>query len=65
TDFCGPPRTFPHAFLRKKGRYFVGQVLHFKCQRGYEQRGPSSGTSTCRKVNGQISWTHLDMRCTN
>ncbi|XP_062450212.1 interleukin-2 receptor subunit alpha-like [Rhea pennata] len=63
--FCGVPKTIPHASLRRKERYNVGQVLHFKCQRGYDKRSPTSGTSTCKKVNGKIIWTHLDMRCTN
>ncbi|NWR64385.1 IL2RA protein, partial [Bucorvus abyssinicus] len=63
--FCGPPKTFPHAFLSLNKPYYVGQVLHFKCQSGYDKRSPTSGTCTCKKVNGKIIWTHLDIRCTN
>lgn len=65
TDFCGPPKTIPHASLSLKGQYYVGQVLHFKCQRGYDKQTPTSGTSTCMKVNGEITWTPLAMQCTN
>ncbi|NXF75378.1 IL2RA protein, partial [Sclerurus mexicanus] len=64
-NFCGPPKTIPHASLRLKKHYYVGQELHFKCQSGYDKRPPTSGTSTCKKVNGSIIWTPLDMRCTN
>nr|XP_021137269.1 interleukin-2 receptor subunit alpha isoform X1 [Columba livia]XP_021137270.1 interleukin-2 receptor subunit alpha isoform X1 [Columba livia] len=64
-DFCGPPKTIPHASLSLKGQYYVGQVLHFKCQRGYDKQTPTSGTSTCMKVNGEITWTPLAMQCTN
>ncbi|NXG26109.1 IL2RA protein, partial [Grallaria varia] len=64
-DFCGPPRTLPHASLKLKKHYYVGQELHFKCQSGYDKRLPTSGTSTCKKVNGSIVWTTLDVRCTN
>uniref|UniRef100_A0A8B9RWP2 Interleukin-2 receptor subunit alpha n=1 Tax=Accipiter nisus TaxID=211598 RepID=A0A8B9RWP2_9AVES len=64
-DFCGPPKTIPHASLSKKARYYLGQVLHFKCQSGYDKQSPTSGTSTCKKVNGKIIWTHPDVRCTN
>ncbi|KGL91630.1 hypothetical protein N301_07955, partial [Charadrius vociferus] len=63
--FCGPPRTIPHASLSLNKQYYVGQVLHFKCQSGYDKRSPISGTRTCKKVNGKIIWTHLDMQCTN
>ncbi|NXF90131.1 IL2RA protein, partial [Eubucco bourcierii] len=64
-DLCGPPRTIPHASLRPQRKYYVGQVVHFKCQSGYDKRPPTSGTRTCKKENGKILWTHLDMRCTN
>ncbi|NXN64821.1 IL2RA protein, partial [Himantopus himantopus] len=64
-DFCGPPKTIPHASLSLNKQYYVGQVLHFKCQSGYDKRSPISGTSTCKKVNGKIIWTSLDMQCTN
>uniref|UniRef100_A0A663DYK9 Interleukin-2 receptor subunit alpha n=1 Tax=Aquila chrysaetos chrysaetos TaxID=223781 RepID=A0A663DYK9_AQUCH len=64
-DFCGPPKTIPHASLRLNNQYYVGQVLHFKCQSGYDKQAPTSGTSTCKKVNGKIIWTRLDVRCTN
>ncbi|XP_021137271.2 interleukin-2 receptor subunit alpha isoform X2 [Columba livia] len=64
-DFCGPPKTIPHASLSLKGQYYVGQVLHFKCQRSYDKQTPTSGTSTCMKVNGEITWTPLAMQCTN
>ncbi|KAF1525882.1 Interleukin-2 receptor subunit alpha, partial [Eudyptes chrysocome] len=64
-DFCGPPKTVPHASLILNNHYYVGQVLHFKCQNGYDKRPPTSGTRRCKKVNGKIIWTHLDMRCTN
>ncbi|NXU85608.1 IL2RA protein, partial [Xiphorhynchus elegans] len=64
-EFCGPPKTIPHASLRLKKHYYVGQELHVKCQNGYDKRPPTSGTSTCKKVNGSIIWTPLDMRCTN
>lgn len=65
TDFCGPPKTVPHASLILNKHYYVGQELHFKCQSGYDKRPPTSGTRWCKKVNGKIIWTHLDMRCTN
>ncbi|NXM35789.1 IL2RA protein, partial [Oxyruncus cristatus] len=65
TDFCGPPKTVPHASIRLKKPYYVGQELHFKCQSGYDKRPPTSGTTTCKKVDGNIIWTPLDMRCTN
>ncbi|NXR06960.1 IL2RA protein, partial [Semnornis frantzii] len=65
TDLCGPPRTIPHASLRPQRKYYVGQVVHFKCQSGYDKRPPTSGTRTCKKENAKIIWTHLDMRCTN
>ncbi|NXX62539.1 IL2RA protein, partial [Scopus umbretta] len=64
-DFCGPPKTVPHASLSLTKQYYMGQVLHFKCQRGYDKRHPISGTRRCEKVNGKIIWTRLDMRCTN
>ncbi|NWU79036.1 IL2RA protein, partial [Onychorhynchus coronatus] len=64
-DFCGPPKTVPHASIRLKKPYYVGQVLHFKCQSGYDKRPPTSVSSTCQKVNGIIIWTRLDLRCTN
>ncbi|XP_075285242.1 interleukin-2 receptor subunit alpha isoform X1 [Opisthocomus hoazin] len=64
-DFCGPPKTIPHASLSLDKRYRVGQVLHFKCQSGYDKRSPTSGTSTCKKVNGKVIWTPLDIRCAN
>ncbi|XP_063997576.1 interleukin-2 receptor subunit alpha-like [Pogoniulus pusillus] len=64
-DLCGPPRTIPHASLSPKRKYYVGQVLHFKCQSGYDKRPPTSGIRTCKKENGRIIWTHLDMTCTN
>ncbi|NXU58355.1 IL2RA protein, partial [Turnix velox] len=64
-EFCGPPKTFPHAFLVPNKHYYVGQVLHFKCQSGYNKSSPTSGTSTCKKVNSKIIWTPLDIRCTN
>ncbi|XP_014804621.1 PREDICTED: interleukin-2 receptor subunit alpha-like isoform X1 [Calidris pugnax] len=64
-DFCGPPKTIPHASLSLNKQYYVGQVLHFKCQSGYDKRSPTSGTRTCTKVNGKIFWTPLDLQCTN
>ncbi|NWI31166.1 IL2RA protein, partial [Sula dactylatra] len=64
-DFCGPPRTIPHASIKLNKQHFVGQVLIWKCQSGYDKRPPTSGTSKCLKVNGKIIWTPLDMRCTN
>ncbi|NWW51234.1 IL2RA protein, partial [Pedionomus torquatus] len=64
-DFCGPPKTIPHASLRPNKQYYVGQVLHFKCQSGYDKRSSTSGTCTCKKINGNITWTCLDLRCTN
>ncbi|NXT42977.1 IL2RA protein, partial [Pelecanoides urinatrix] len=64
-DFCGPPKTIPHASLSLNEQYYVGQVLHFKCQSGYDKRPPTSGTRRCKKVNGKIFWTSLDMQCTN
>ncbi|XP_074757735.1 interleukin-2 receptor subunit alpha-like [Athene noctua] len=64
-DFCGPPKTIPHASLSLNKQYYVGQVLHFKCQSGYNKQPPTSGTLRCKKLNGTIIWTHLDMRCTN
>ncbi|KFP00348.1 hypothetical protein N300_00520, partial [Calypte anna] len=65
TDFCGPPKPVPHASLSLNKQYYVGQVLHFKCQKGYDKQPPTSGTRTCKKVNGKIIWTSFDMRCTN
>ncbi|XP_058718972.1 interleukin-2 receptor subunit alpha-like [Poecile atricapillus] len=64
-DFCGPPKTVPHASISLPQKYYVGQVLHFKCQTGYDKRPPTSGNRTCKEVNGKIVWTPLDMRCTN
>ncbi|NXH16402.1 IL2RA protein, partial [Bucco capensis] len=63
--FCGPPKTIPHASLSLRKEYHVGQVLHFRCQSGYTKQSPTSGTSTCKKENGKIIWTQLNMRCTN
>ncbi|NXI38130.1 IL2RA protein, partial [Galbula dea] len=63
--FCGPPKTIPHAFLDQDRQYQVGQVLHFRCQSGYTKQSPTSGTRTCKKENGIITWTDLDMRCSN
>lgn len=65
TDFCGPPKSVPHASIRLPQKHLVGQVLHFKCQTGYDKRPPTSGNRTCKEENGKIIWTHLDMRCTN
>nr|XP_009678675.1 PREDICTED: interleukin-2 receptor subunit alpha-like [Struthio camelus australis] len=65
TAYCGTPKSVPHASLRLKKTYSVGQVLHFKCQKGYDKQPPTSGTCTCKKVNGKIIWTPLDMQCTN
>ncbi|NXS63948.1 IL2RA protein, partial [Brachypteracias leptosomus] len=64
-DFCGPPRTIPHASLKLTQRYYLGQVLHFKCQSGYDKRPPTSGTRVCKKEGAEVIWTSLDMRCTN
>ncbi|XP_032914448.1 interleukin-2 receptor subunit alpha-like [Catharus ustulatus] len=64
-DFCGPPKSVPHASISLPKKYYVGQVLHFKCQTGYDKRPPTSGNRTCKEENGKIIWTHLDMRCTN
>ncbi|XP_005039080.1 PREDICTED: interleukin-2 receptor subunit alpha-like [Ficedula albicollis] len=64
-DFCGPPKTVPHASIRLPQNHYVGQVLHFKCQTGYDKRPPTFGNRTCKEVNGKIIWTPLDMRCTN
>ncbi|NXA86201.1 I15RA protein, partial [Melanocharis versteri] len=64
-DFCGPPKTIPHASIRLPQEHYVGQVLHFKCQTGYDKRPPTFGSRTCKEVNGKFVWTHLDMRCTN
>ncbi|XP_057878942.1 interleukin-2 receptor subunit alpha-like [Melospiza georgiana] len=64
--FCGPPKTIPHAFIRlPQQHHYVGQVLHFKCQTGYDKRPPTSGNRTCKEENGKVFWTPLDMRCTN
>ncbi|NWX83984.1 IL2RA protein, partial [Nothoprocta ornata] len=63
--FCGMPKAFPHASLRKNKAYSVGQVLHFKCQKGYDKRPPTSGTRICKEENGNIIWTPLDIHCTN
>ncbi|NXM83852.1 I15RA protein, partial [Oenanthe oenanthe] len=64
-DFCGPPKTVPHASISLPQEHYVGQVLHFKCQTGYDKRPPTFGNSTCKEENGKIIWTPLDMRCTN
>ncbi|NXD86493.1 IL2RA protein, partial [Halcyon senegalensis] len=64
-DFCGPPKTIPHASLSLNKKYYVGQVLHFKCQSGYDKRRPTSVTSTCKKDSGKIIWTAFDLQCTN
>ncbi|KAM7056987.1 interleukin-2 receptor subunit alpha-like [Acridotheres tristis] len=64
-DFCRPPKTVPHASIRLPQQHYVGQVLHFKCQTGYDKRPPTFGSRTCKEVNGKIIWTALDMRCTN
>uniref|UniRef100_A0A8C3NAY0 Interleukin-2 receptor subunit alpha n=1 Tax=Geospiza parvula TaxID=87175 RepID=A0A8C3NAY0_GEOPR len=64
-DFCGPPKTIPHASIRLPQQHYVGQVLHFKCQTGYDKRPPTFGSRTCKEVNGKTFWTPLDMRCTN
>ncbi|NWX29017.1 IL2RA protein, partial [Notiomystis cincta] len=63
--FCGPPKTIPHASIKLPQDHYVGQVLHFKCQPGYDKRPPTFGSRTCKEVKGEIIWTHLDMRCTN
>ncbi|KFO80983.1 hypothetical protein N303_10777, partial [Cuculus canorus] len=65
TDFCGPPKSIPHASLSSEKSYHLGQVLHFKCQSGFDKRLPTSGTRVCKMVNGKITWTPLEMRCTN
>ncbi|XP_038011239.1 uncharacterized protein LOC119708677 isoform X4 [Motacilla alba alba] len=64
-DFCGPPKTVPHASIRLPQQHYVGQVLHFKCQTGYDKRPPTFGSRMCKEVNGRTFWTPLDMRCTN
>ncbi|NWT82122.1 I15RA protein, partial [Lanius ludovicianus] len=64
-DFCGPPKTIPHASIRLPQQHYVGQVLHFRCQAGYDKRPPTFGSRTCMVVNDKIIWTPLDMRCTN
>ncbi|NWX18822.1 IL2RA protein, partial [Aegotheles bennettii] len=64
-NFCGPPKTILHASLRLNNQYYVGQVLHVKCRSSYDKQSPTSGTLTCKKVNGKITWTPLNMRCTN
>ncbi|NXO76060.1 I15RA protein, partial [Sitta europaea] len=64
-DFCGPPKTIPHASIKLPQQHFVGQILHFKCQTGYDKRPPTFGSRTCKEENGKIIWTPLDMRCTN
>ncbi|NWZ70680.1 I15RA protein, partial [Acrocephalus arundinaceus] len=64
-DFCGAPKTVPHASIRLPQKHYVGQVLHFKCQTGYDKRPPTFGSRTCKEENGKIIWTPLDMRCTN
>ncbi|NXI81620.1 IL2RA protein, partial [Rhipidura dahli] len=65
-DFCGPPKAIPHASIRlPQQQYYVGQVLHFRCQAGYDKRPPTFGSRMCKEVNGKLIWTPLDMRCTN
>ncbi|NXH28238.1 IL2RA protein, partial [Myiagra hebetior] len=64
-DFCGPPKTFPHASIRLPQEHYVGQVLHFRCQTGYDKSPPTFGSTTCKEMNGKINWTTLDMKCTN
>ncbi|XP_066040632.1 interleukin-2 receptor subunit alpha-like isoform X2 [Chamaea fasciata] len=64
-DFCGPPKAIPHASIKLPQQHYVGQVLHFKCQAGYDKRPPTSGSRTCKEENGKIIWTPLDMICTN
>ncbi|NXP55496.1 IL2RA protein, partial [Heliornis fulica] len=63
--FCGTPKTVPHAYLKLKKQYHLGQVLLFKCLEGFDKQHPISGTRTCKKVNGQITWTSLYIQCTN
>ncbi|XP_066406235.1 interleukin-2 receptor subunit alpha-like isoform X1 [Molothrus aeneus] len=63
--FCSPPKTIPHASIKLPQQHYVGQVLHFKCQTGYDKRPPTFGSRTCQEVNGETFWTPLDMRCTN
>ncbi|NXM54538.1 IL2RA protein, partial [Illadopsis cleaveri] len=63
--FCGPPKAIPHASIKLPQQHYVGQVLHFKCQPGYDKRPPTSGSRTCKEENGKLIWTPLDMRCTN
>ncbi|KFQ35461.1 hypothetical protein N331_11560, partial [Merops nubicus] len=65
TGFCGPPKSNPHASLGLPRQYLVGQVLHIKCQSGYDKRPPTSGTLTCKKEGDKVIWTSLDMQCTN
>ncbi|NXV75403.1 IL2RA protein, partial [Atlantisia rogersi] len=65
TEFCGPPKTVPHAFLNLKKQYFVGQILLFKCQKGFDKQPPISDIHICKKVNGKIIWTSLPIQCTN
>ncbi|NXG52787.1 IL2RA protein, partial [Psilopogon haemacephalus] len=64
-DLCGPPRTIPHASLSPRKKFYVGQVVHVKCQSGYDKRPPTSGIRTCKKESGKIIWTPLDVKCTN
>ncbi|NWV87600.1 IL2RA protein, partial [Machaerirhynchus nigripectus] len=64
-DFCGPPKTIPHASISLPQQHYVGQVLHFKCQTGYDKRPPTFGSRMCKEVNGKAIWTPLNMRCTN
>ena len=63
--FCGMPQTVPHASLSVHQIYSVGQVLHFKCPTGYNKQLPTTGTITCKNVNGRIKWTPVDRPCTN
>uniref|UniRef100_A0A8D2P986 Interleukin-2 receptor subunit alpha n=1 Tax=Zosterops lateralis melanops TaxID=1220523 RepID=A0A8D2P986_ZOSLA len=65
TGFCGPPKAIPHAYIRLPDQYYTGQVLHFKCQAGYDKRPPTFGNRTCKEENEKVFWTPLDMICTN
>ncbi|NXC50347.1 IL2RA protein, partial [Penelope pileata] len=63
--FCDEPKTIPHASLGKDNTYLVGQVIHFRCQTGYDKQPPISRTLTCKNWNGEVHWMPLDMQCTN
>lgn len=65
SSFCGMPQTVPHASLSVHQIYSVGQVLHFKCPTGYNKQLPTTGTITCKNVDGRIKWTPVDRPCTN